>query len=113
MTEERLSLASERLREIPQETAAPEPFRTYFQRTAEFLLSVTKDADPERFPADILPEHYETSFADPDYAARILGTEFWRSTESSTGRNFRTYPRSAGSSRPICRIICPIIWKSA
>ena len=76
MTEERLSLASERLREIPQETAAPEPFRTYFQRAAEFLLSVTKDADPERFPADILPEHYETSFADPDYAARILGTEF-------------------------------------
>ena len=76
MIEERLLLVSERLREIPQETCTPEPFRTFFKRTAEFLLAVMKDADSRSLLLDILPGHYEASFANPDYASRILGAEF-------------------------------------
>ncbi len=73
---ERMELDLQRLREIPGEHLVPEPFDEYFRTTAEFLLSVKKDADNHALYADILPEHYGSSYANPEYAYRMLGSEF-------------------------------------
>ncbi len=71
--EERVRDALERIAEIPAETSVPEPFRDYFRKTALFLLGVKKDADNRSLYEDILPEHYDTSYSNPDYAAEKLG----------------------------------------
>ena len=73
--DERVGAALERLAEIPSESVVPEPFRAYFEKTASFLLSVKKDADNRSLYEDILPENYESSYANPDYAVRMLGSE--------------------------------------
>lgn len=73
--DERVGAALERLAEIPSESVVPEPFRAYFEKTASFLLSVKKDADNRSLYEDILPENYESSYANPDYAVRMLGGE--------------------------------------
>lgn len=70
------------------------PFAEYFSSVAEFLLMIgetgeflakggLKSASLEELQrrnhalyADILPKHYEESFANPAYAVRILGQEF-------------------------------------
>ncbi len=90
---ERAALSAERIREIAQDPAVPEPYRAYFRKTAGFLLLALKTREEvlsgtdrdwtlEQLEArnhalyeDILPEHYGESFADPAYAARILGEE--------------------------------------
>ena len=73
---ERIELSIGRIAEIPTEALVPQPFRDYFERVAEFLLSVKKDADNRKLYEDILPEHYGMSYANPDYAAAKLGTHF-------------------------------------
>ena len=94
---ERLELALERIQEIPEEHWADseaKPFEEYFASVAEFLLMIgdTKDflenggltkASLEELQkrnqalyADILPEHYENSFANPAYAVKVLDQEF-------------------------------------
>lgn len=93
---ERYVLAAERIRQIAgeQECDVVEPYRTYFQRTAAFLVQMQKllqDNDEHRFDgmtleelqaynralyADILPENYGNSYANPVYAVQTLGEEY-------------------------------------
>ena len=73
---ERTELSIGRIAEIPTEALVPRPFRDYFERVAEFLLSVKKDADNRKIYEDILPDHYGMSYANPDYAAAKLGPLF-------------------------------------
>ena len=70
---ERLYLAYYRLKQIPHENCVPEPFGSYFREVARFLLSVRKDADNASLYRDILPENYGSSYANPDYAVKMLG----------------------------------------
>ena len=94
---ERLELALERIREIPGEDWQGEelqPWKEYFTAVAKFLLLIEenrqfleqdglKTASIEELKQrnyalyeDILPEHYEYSFANPAAAVRELGEEF-------------------------------------
>lgn len=91
MTTERYELAAERIRQIPKEEAVNLPFRRYFQSVSEFvllLLDLKKKMDDgsyEKLPveekkawnhklyADILPEQYDESYANPTYAVKELG----------------------------------------
>ena len=68
---ERYELARDRIREIPEEAAVPEPFRDFFNKEASFLLQTTEILEREKeelsmeewkqenysLYADILPEH--------------------------------------------------------
>ena len=97
LLQERLVLALERIEGIPKEQwgdGAEESIREYFSFVAEFLLMIggTKEflekdglnkASLEELKernyklyADILPEHYEESYANPAYAVKQLGQEF-------------------------------------
>ncbi|MDO4804166.1 MAG: aminopeptidase [Lachnospiraceae bacterium] len=71
---ERMELALGRLAGIPDERIVPEPYGDYFRRVAMFLLSVRKDADNAELYRDILPENYGESYANPDYAVKMLGS---------------------------------------
>lgn len=92
--EERFLLVSERIGEIGKETVLPENLNAYFQKTAEFLNYVLelhkkikngwlKTASLEALREnnqhlyqDILPDAYETSFANPAWAVKVLGNEY-------------------------------------
>lgn len=92
--EERFLLVSERIGEIGKETVLPENLNAYFQKTAEFLNYVLelhkkikngwlKKASLEALREnnqhlyqDILPDAYETSFANPAWAVKVLGNEY-------------------------------------
>ena len=91
---ERYYLAMERIGQITRESTVEEPYRSYFIKTAEFIQMISEvkslvDADAwnnqsleelklwnERLYEDVLPSHYETSYANPSYAVRQLGVEF-------------------------------------
>lgn len=91
---ERFLLMKERIGEITSEAAAPEPYADYFRRTAAFLQMLADLAEEERagtlmekslaecerrnqaLYADVLPEAYENSYGNPDYAAERLGEMF-------------------------------------
>lgn len=88
---ERYLLALERIREIPEESVCTDSLQTYFNRMAAFVLSVNeawKTVESGRLLRmeleelqvmnrqlyeDITPEHYQNSYADPDYAVECLG----------------------------------------
>ncbi len=93
---ERYDLAMERIGQIPDEEQVEEPFRSYFVEMAHFVgqiedvarrqlreeldgltLKELQNLNQELY-GDILPEHYETSYANPDYAAAKLGGEYGR-----------------------------------
>ena len=92
--EERFSLVTDRIFEIKDEEKLPEQFLGYFRKTADFLGYLIKlhgkiqdgwlktasleelRENNERLYQDILPEHYETSYANPAYAEKLLGKEF-------------------------------------
>ena len=92
--EERHALSLERIRRIAVEESVTDPFRDYFQKTAVFLLEIEsvrqKVASGEwetlsleemreinrRLYADILPECYGESYANPEYAVRVLGESY-------------------------------------
>ena len=94
MMAERYELAAERIRQIPEEESVRFPFRMYFQEISEFLkmlLTLEKEIEKgdyekrsmeelkewnHKLYEDILPENYETSYANPAYAVKILGKEF-------------------------------------
>ncbi len=94
MMAERYELAAERIRQIPEEESVRLPFRMYFQEISEFLmmlLTLEKEIEKgdyekrsmeelkewnHKLYEDILPENYETSYANPAYAVKILGKEF-------------------------------------
>lgn len=91
---ERYDLATERIAQFGLETAVQEPYRDFFIRMAEFVEMIEELARMQlrdefeemsmeelavwnrRLYADILPEHYGESYANPDYAAGKLGEGF-------------------------------------
>lgn len=91
---ERYDLAMERIAQIPGENRVKEPYRAYFCRMAEFVGQIEdlalkqmreelEDASLDALKAlnhelyeDILPTHYETSYGNPSYAAKMLGEEY-------------------------------------
>lgn len=96
MLKERYGLAMERIRAIPQEAYGRQEFKAYFDKMAEFLLLLDdtksflekdglKNASLEELQkrnfelyADVLPEHYEESYANPACAVKLLGEEYGR-----------------------------------
>ncbi len=88
---ERYELAFTRIREIPDESICDGGYQEYFRRMAEFVilmdqtLSLVESGKLFRMTmeelrehnrllyADILPEHYEESYANPAYAVDRLG----------------------------------------
>ncbi|MDE7232638.1 MAG: leucyl aminopeptidase, partial [Lachnospiraceae bacterium] len=88
---ERWELAIERIKEIPSESICPSPYREYFIRMAQFVEQMEdtwklvesgalRQMTLERLKehnhllyADILPEHYSESYANPTYAVNRLG----------------------------------------
>lgn len=91
MIEERYELAVERIRVMQSENTVPEKYREYFHQMAAFVQMIDElrtqllkgsyqQADQkelaawnERLYRDILGEAYETSYANPAYAVRMLG----------------------------------------
>ena len=86
--EERYYLTLERIMKITEENTVKEPYQSYFRHVAEFLLrihdikdsrhtsaraSMTKERLEEEMQMlyyDVLPQNYETSYANPEYAVR-------------------------------------------
>lgn len=91
MIEERFTLAMERIRDIAKEEMVAESFCDYFKKCAAFLLKIKdtyewtgseayREADLDTLQRknrelyeDILPENYEKSYGNPDYATKQLG----------------------------------------
>lgn len=91
---ERLGLAWERIREIPREQFGARAFEDYFATVASFLLQIEETVTfiqqgglgkasieelqerNHKLYEDILPEHYEESYANPAAAGRLLGEEY-------------------------------------
>lgn len=94
MIQERYELAIGRIREMKTEETAAPVFRDYFRKTADFAVLVDevyqKIVDGSyyqlemkelqewnrRLYEDILPEHYGTSYAEPEYAVQMLGRDY-------------------------------------
>lgn len=88
---ERWELASARIREIPNESICPSPYGEFFSRMAQFMEQMEdtwnlvesgalRQMTLERLKehnhllyADILPEHYSESYANPACAVNRLG----------------------------------------
>ena len=88
---ERYGLAMERIHGIKEEETVQEPFRTYFNRTAQFLEQMeqlkcaidsgeTKSYTLQQWQEqntslyyDILPAQYGCSFGNPEYSVKVLG----------------------------------------
>ena len=91
---ERYELSAARLRELLGEESVKEPYRDYFKQVSGFILDCCQvmdavldgsfpDWDGDRLRGlnqtlyrDVLPEHYETSYANPAYAVKTLGEEY-------------------------------------
>lgn len=91
---ERYELVMERIREIQTEHSVPKPYGAFFQRAAKFICQADEVMKQEQegqlesrtieeceetnqtLYADILPENYEKSYANPKTAAELLGEEF-------------------------------------
>lgn len=91
---ERYDLAIERIINLMAEDSVALPYRSYFCVMGDFLLKINeiyqlaatggvKSTSLEQLEAlntdlykDILPAHYETSYADPAYAVKALGEEY-------------------------------------
>lgn len=92
--QERHMLCLERMKAMLVEETVQEPFRDFYRQMALFLLETEavrrkiadgtwQELDVEemqvinrRLYEDILPGHYETSYANPTYAQAVLGTEY-------------------------------------
>ena len=91
---ERYELAVWRVNEIKKENSVKEPYRDYFLKVAAFIEKVVgfsalteqnklKDLSLKELQElnkslyeDILPENYESSYANPAYAAERLGKKY-------------------------------------
>ncbi len=94
MIMERFLLSMERIRQIELEETVAEPFRDYFNKTAGFIVMIgeyhkfleegkQRTASIEELKEwnhklydDILPGHYDTSYANPQYAESRLSEEY-------------------------------------
>jgi len=88
--EERYELMMERIRQIPDESFVPGPFRDYFGSTAKFILmidEVVQQVKSEnldnlsqdeladmnaRLYSDITGDHYKTSYANYEYSYHVM-----------------------------------------
>lgn len=88
---ERYELSAERIKEIAKEPCVPERYQNYFKQQAEFILTTAELAElvrqgsyrklsaaelvrwNERLYANLLPEHYESSYENPAFAAKCFG----------------------------------------
>ena len=93
---ERYDLSMARIRDFLTEETVPENYRDYFKKVTELIiqcgevLKAKEDGSLDKMTleegrtlnhklyADVLPENYETSYANPAYAVKTLG----RSMES-------------------------------
>lgn len=93
MVEMRYELAIERIKGIPEEETVPSPFREYFKTLADFVLMIDELRNEfldgtwykatlpkmekwnQRLYQDVIPENYDTSYANPPYAVKMLGEE--------------------------------------
>lgn len=91
--EERYELTIERIMRITSEETVREPYRRFFCHVANFLLRIHDlkeslaeearsrmqrehlDAEMNMLYQDVLAEYYETSYANPAYAVKMLGKE--------------------------------------
>lgn len=91
---ERYLLSMDRLNQIAHENTVEEPYRDYFIKTASFLLEVEKVVSlveedklkslsieelselQHKLYEDILIDHYEYSYANPNFAVKKLGKRF-------------------------------------
>lgn len=91
---ERYQLSMERIHEICNEEMKEKSFEDYFRRTAKFICHIGKllekiekdwlktasleelKAENKALYEDILPEAYETSYGNPDYAVEKLGKDY-------------------------------------
>lgn len=91
---ERFELSMERIREICTEELQEKNFQLYFRKVAAFIWHIeellakiegdwlntaTEDElkqENQCLYEDILPENYEESFANPDYAVKLLGEDY-------------------------------------
>ena len=91
--EERYELTIERIQEILTEETVAQPYRGYFRQVASFLMELDAvgrsmqsggreklareelEAEMQALYRDVLPEQYESSYANPAYAVRELGEE--------------------------------------
>lgn len=89
--EERYALAMERIHGIRYDMTVPAPFQDYFQKTADFLIQMDElkekvsSKETEQYSLeqweklnhalyeDILPQQYDTSYANPAFAVEKLG----------------------------------------
>ncbi len=94
MDDERYDLAVGRIREIKNEQTVAEVFQDYFRKMADFVCIIDEvktsltDGSYEQFSleelqdlnhrlyADILPENYQTSYANPTYAVSTFGKPY-------------------------------------
>ena len=90
---ERLELSIDRIKEIKTEKKLRKEYQDYFETVAEFLLQIEQErqwilagnlqiASLEELEAknyklyeDILPDNYDTSYANPQYAVSVFGKE--------------------------------------
>ena len=91
---ERYDLSMARIRDFLTEETVPEIYRDYFRNIAELIIQcgdVLKARENgsldkmtlesgrtlnHKLYADILPENYETSYANPAYAVKVFGEEY-------------------------------------
>jgi hypothetical protein len=91
---ERFHLSMDRIQEIMNEESVKEPYLDYFKKVASFILQIKELvslAEHDRLSQmsleelqnlnhklyeDILPENYETSYANPRYATKILSKRY-------------------------------------
>ncbi|MBE5957222.1 MAG: leucyl aminopeptidase, partial [Lachnospiraceae bacterium] len=94
--EERYSLSLGRIRELAENPEIAAPYDDYFRQMALFLLKMDglyqwvkgghmKEASRETLEGwnedlykDIMPLHYECSYANPDFSVAMLGDQFGR-----------------------------------
>ena len=90
---ERLQLSLDRMKEIKAEKKLQKEYQDYFEKVVEFLLQIEENRQwilagnlqtasmeeleirNRKLYQDILPENYEKSYANPQYAVKIFGKE--------------------------------------
>lgn len=88
--QERFSLACLRIQAMEEEKTVPQPYRDYFQEIARYILWAEGQMDFDytchsleelqqlnhEAYKDILPEGYDKSYGNPQYASAVLGEEY-------------------------------------
>lgn len=87
---ERLELSWDRIQDMKTERGIVSPFQEYFHQMAQYIMGLEEQFGfdytnhtmeelaqmNQKLFEDILPEHYETSYANPEYASLRLGKEY-------------------------------------